>query len=368
MSSLIRRTEVRGGTASFRRCSKPVDFSKQKFFIEPKPIEGQKTYLHYRNPMRGFRYCKGARGKWNPAYRVTEGMRSSWYRHTGRCIPPGPKMLPPQIPAILKGTFEGFRAKKEIILTRPEINVSAWATQGRSHHHNHTFHLDWRTIPGRSIERETQMMPYIARIKLGTSVKAQRTDNSTVARETTVLRVEERSYSIQNFSPAELRFPPMHPSQNPEFWSAVIVTVDLPRLSSRHNEHRTAKVRNTTPKVHRFVEIKKPGIETAPNIETIIPLPVLASTKKRCRTKKAERVRTMQGAKRLAFSQTALRQPQTALADGTCSPIKLQRLELQEIRVNKDPDVGGRIGYYGSVKRKVVQLKVATGAESIPPQ
>lgn len=363
MSSLIRRTEVRGGTASFRRCSKPVDFSKQKFFIEPKPIEAQKTYLHYRNPMRGFRYCKPARGRWIPAYRVTEGMRSNWYRHTGRAIPPGPKMLPPQIPAILKGTLGGFRAKKEIILTGPEINVSTWKTQARSHHHNHTFHLDWRTIPGRSIERETIMMPHTARIKIEDSaVKTQRTDNDPVARETSVLRVNETSPHIRNFSPAKLRFPPMHSSQNQEFWSRVTITVDAPKSTSQHRAPRTPKVRSIAPVVHRFVTIKKPCIEAIPNIERPLPLPVLAPTKKKWKTKKIPR------AKKLDFRKATLREPQIALADGTRSPTTLQRIELQKIRVNEDPKVDGHIGYYGSAKRKVVQLKVATGAESVPPQ
>ncbi|MFH1684677.1 MAG: hypothetical protein ABH983_00060 [Candidatus Micrarchaeota archaeon] len=363
MSSLIRRTEVRGGTASFRRCSKTVDFSKQKFFIEPKPIEGQKTYLHYRNPMRGFRYCKGARGKWIAAYRVTEGMRSNWYRHTGRAIPPGPKMLPPQIPAIVKGTLEGFRAKKEMSITRPEINVSTFETQGRSHHHNYTFHLDWRTIPGRSIERETLMMPHRARIKLETSAaKAQRTDNDPVARETSVLGVDGISSHIRNFSPKELRFPPMHPSQNSEFWSRVTITVDAPRVSREYGELKTPKVRSTTPKIHRFATIKRPHIEAIPSMETIISLPALASTKKRFKTKKIPR------AKKLAFRKATLREPQIAFADRTFSPITLQRLELQKIRVNEDPKVGGHIGYYGTAKRRIVQLKVATDAESVPPQ
>jgi len=370
MSSLICRTKVRGGTASLQRRRRQIDFSKQKFFIAPKPIEGQKTYLHYRNPMRGFRYCKGARGKWIPAYRVTEGMRSNWYRHTGRCTPPGPNMIPPQIPAILKGTLGGgFRSEKETLSARPEIHLGTWEASHRPHHHHtHTFHLDWRTIPGRSIERETILMRYLAGIYHINVANAHRVkDRSTNAKASRTRTCETKaSFSNRNFSQTELTFPPMHPSQNSEFWKSVVVTVDLPRSSSRHIESRLSKHPSTGSKSPISVTVKRTSIEPAPSIEIATPLPKL--TEKRSRAKKTERVRTRSGSKKLAFRQTLLERPQTEIVSGPApSPIKLQKLELQKIRVNKDPKVS-HIGYYGSTKRKVIQLKVATGAESVPPQ
>ena len=349
-----------------RRRSRQVDFSKQKFFIEPKPIEGQKTYLHYRNPMRGFRYCKGARGKWTPAYRVTEGMKHNWYRRTGNTLPPGPKMIPPQIPAILKGTLGGgFRAEKETILERPEVHLNRWEASPRPHHHHRAiFHLDWRTIPGRSIERETIMMQYMAGASQFRSNRGhpQRTESKTLDVKGTcngrrTFRAEI-TVPVRNFSQAETRFPPMHPSQNPEFWGSVIVTVRMPGFQCKREEARAPKERSRM--TQTVVGMERLVLESAPRSEMTIPISELP--RKKGRVKKADHARARSRPRRVV-----LRQPEFEKTDTKAAQIKLQRLELQKIKVAEDPKVS-HIGYYGSAKRKVVQLKVATGAESVPPQ
>lgn len=82
-----------------------------------------RVFLNSRSPLRAFLYCKTARGKWNPAYRVTEGTGWNYYRCAHKETPFSKPLDRPQMPSIVIGLMKAMELERKKELAAQDIHI-----------------------------------------------------------------------------------------------------------------------------------------------------------------------------------------------------------------------------------------------------
>ncbi len=79
-----------------------------------------RAFVSHRHSAGRHRYCKGARGKWQFAYRVIGGMKHNWWRRN-RKETPFFRMEQPWTPSIVTGLMHAYQIGKEKLLRIAEM-------------------------------------------------------------------------------------------------------------------------------------------------------------------------------------------------------------------------------------------------------
>lgn len=334
----------------------------------PKPRP--RAIISGRHPSR-FWYGKSARGKWNPAYRVTEGMKHNEYIKTGKITPKIPPIMHLQPPSIVKGAMKAAHAIGQRIYWAAELMPDRITARQGGHG---TPHLT--LVPCHD--------PAIHGIHRPADVQQPQMGHARQEKDGGVAHISIHPDYTPSISLSN------HPSDAPQTLSvhhdsapAIVPAPDAPPHGTHHHlPKRTA---------HSIIFAYQPEAAWAtfvPNSRVASgwrkdPLPRKASLSGRSgasvvemkgqprRDAKADMIPGISGGPRRAErSQETAARTDTRKEDGASA----LRLEVPAIKssaarphIQSGPE-DRHIGYIPSVKRKSLQLKVAQGADGIPPR
>ncbi len=351
-------------------------FEKQTL-PEPPRLEKPRVYIFGRSPLRGFYYPKGARGKYHTADRVTRGTRWNAYLCSGTAIPKGTRPEVFIAPPAVNGLLSSMRAAQKMHhATEPLIH--------HTHHHVHSSHVfephphtinsrssldtGWLDVPMPGALTEFQQgvfmhlnpvhhhsshvpvmagQPHAPTATI--SMQAVPMEFITAQPQATPITIHEPVQSVQGATYeylSEARTPEVQQKtvHTPEVTGAVaysedgvpapiqmIISSSKParlHFDSVHAEKSEAKTDNNSPIAAKSTDSK------AHEFSSEIP--------------RSEELRA------------SPEQPVQAVT-------RAAEIKTEQIRFGENP-MPEHVGYIPSVRKKEKQLKVAQGAEGIPPQ
>jgi hypothetical protein len=392
------------------------NFVRRPGLTEQPRLKKRPAYLLGRSPLKSFYYTKGARGKWHTADRVLLGMRWNHYLCSGDAIPKGAMPHPPRIPPVVKGLLTSIRTQRQ-----KELVLQETPKAKEPPHKNKTMLAEMRpfvvrssrsraaridvNVPPQDVQQiwPMQEMPALMPFEVTThpvnDVPA-RADNIVTGMTAVTDEIPTAfvSMEVQNSPPRKAaRLPAVQRLQyvvqknqipTAENLQPVVQNQEAPVLAMPE-EPRPAHIRDE-PIENVGISIQQDAappsiIEVVP--EQVAPLPehmVLelpgpmkimhsrspqaAAPSKRptthrtglapaFRAKAANREEIITDA--LPFSEIRIGTPFGFNVPADVQPTEIR---LQETRV------GRHIGYIPTVRKRVRQLKVAQGAEAVPPQ
>jgi hypothetical protein len=334
--------------------------------------ERPRAYISGRSPLRAFYYTKTARGRWHTADRVTRGTKWNAYLCSGTAIPKGtmPEIFkaPPAVSGILfsiRARGERNRAAEQTNRQghRPARASHVLAPQSRTTHSRSSLDTGWLDVPMPGALTQFQQgasrhsdasRPHTPRVaprmpahQAPTAISMQAGPANTANAQPKRQDIQQREENARPIMANEERLPEGSPRQ--------IHAPQTRETAARANEDvsahapapRSEPARLLFNSVHAQVKAKKPRAETR------APASSNAANNPKPNIFHAESPR----------SEQLLRAPEIKLhADAARVQFKAEQIRVDGIQMP------AHIGYIPSVRKKERQLKVAQGAEGIPPQ